>query len=76
MSTALVPLLQYHLPYNNAQLCCLDAFTMALIKVPSVNLTRSVNLTQIALVLNPTAKAASNYRRLQRWTCSLSNSSI
>lgn len=60
-STALLPLLQHHLPYNKARLRCLAAFIIALIKV------RSVNLTQLALALNPTAKADSNYRRLQRF---------
>ncbi|GAB5520984.1 MAG: hypothetical protein RhofKO_43230 [Rhodothermales bacterium] len=40
---------------------CLAAFIIALIKI------RSVNLTQLALTLNPNAKATSNYRRLQRF---------
>ncbi|MEM6647589.1 MAG: transposase [Bacteroidota bacterium] len=60
-STALLPILQQHLPYNKARLRCLAAFVIALIKL------RTVNLTQLALAINPNAKAASNYRRLQRF---------
>lgn len=60
-STALLPLLQHHLPYNKARLRCVAAFILALIKV------RSVNLAQVALTLNSSAKTASNFRRLQRF---------
>lgn len=60
-SSALLPFLQHHLPYNKARLRCLAAFVIALIKI------RSVNLTQLALTLNPNAKAPSNYRRIQRF---------
>jgi len=60
-STALRDVLQQHFDWHGARLSCCAAFVVALIKV------RTVNLTEVALALNPGALAASNYRRVQRF---------
>lgn len=60
-STALLGVLQEHFDWHRARLGCLAAFVVALVKV------RTVNLTEVALALNPGAKTASNYRRIQRF---------
>lgn len=63
-STALLGILQQHFDWHKARLACLAAFVVALVKV------RTVNLTEVALALNPGVKAASNYRRIQRFLAS------
>src|SRR6056297_2644530 len=60
-STALLDVLQAHLPIHRARARFVAAFVLALIRV------RSVDLTQVALALNAAAKPASNYRRIQRF---------
>lgn len=59
--TNLAALLQPHLRCNRARLYCFAAFILALIRL------RTVNLAQIACVLNPQRKSQTNYRRLQRF---------
>ena len=58
---ALINRLQPHLRWHRARLVCAAATILALIKL------RTVNLCQLALVLNPNAKTASNERRLRRF---------
>jgi len=60
-SNALIQRLQPHLQWHRARLVCAAATIMALIKL------RTVNLGQLALVLNPKAKVESNERRLRRF---------
>lgn len=60
-STALLDVLQAHLPIHRARARFVAAFVLALIRV------RSVDLTQVALALNAAAQPASNYRRIQRF---------
>lgn len=60
-SNALRAVLQDHFDWHSARLSCFAAFVVALVKV------RTVNLTEVALALNPAVKVASNYRRLQRF---------
>ena len=59
--TALINRLQPHLDWHRARLVCCAATILALIKL------RTVNLCQLALVLNPKAKTQSNERRLRRF---------
>jgi len=54
-------ILKVHLPWHGARLMFLAMFLQALFKV------RTVNLAEIATVLNPFAIDNSNYRRLQRF---------
>lgn len=58
--------LQDHIPWHKARLAFCASFLVALIK------TRTVNLTEVALALNPKAKASSNYRRIQRFLAAFS----
>ena len=60
-SNALIQRLQPYLPWHRARLVCAAATILALIKL------RTVNLCQLALVLNPNAKPESNERRLRRF---------
>jgi hypothetical protein len=59
--TKLITVLQPHLQWHRARLTCFAALTLAVIKM------RSVNLAQLAEVINPRCPHASNYRRLQRF---------
>jgi len=54
-------LLQSQFGWHKSRVNCMSLFMISLIKV------RTVNLTQIALAMNPHVCAASNYRRLQRF---------
>lgn len=58
---ALRTALRVHLPWHAQRLTLLARFILALVQV------RSVNLAQLAPVLSPRAKTASNYIRLQRF---------
>ena len=58
---ALCTALRVHLPWQAQRLTFLARFILALVQV------RSVNLAQLAPVLSPRAKSASNYIRLQRF---------
>lgn len=60
-SNALIARLQAHLPWHRARLACCASAILALIKL------RTVNLCQLALVLNPKVQPASNERRLRRF---------
>jgi hypothetical protein len=60
-TTALHQVLQPHIDWHKARLAFCASFIVALVKV------RTVNLTQVALALNPAAKPSSNYRRIQRF---------
>lgn len=53
--------LRGHLFWHEARIDFMARFLIALIQL------RTVNLTQLALALNPAAQVASNYRRLQRF---------
>ncbi len=59
--TTLMALLQPHLAWHRARLCCFAALVLALIRV------RSVCLATLAPVFNPTRSETTNYRRLQRF---------
>ncbi|NBC17648.1 MAG: IS4 family transposase [Bacteroidetes bacterium] len=59
--TDLETVLQEHLGWNRARIGFIVAFTMALIKVTTVN------LTNVANALSGTALKESNYRRIQRF---------
>ena len=61
---ALIQRLQPHLHWHRARLVCCAATILALIKL------RTVTLGELALVLNPKAKTASNERRLRRFLAS------
>lgn len=60
-STALQSVLQTYFDWHQARLSFCASFIVALVKV------RTVNLTEVALALNPAAKPTSNYRRIQRF---------
>lgn len=60
-NTDLEIVLQEHLGWNRARIRFIVAFTMALIKVTTVNLTKVAN------ALSGTALKESNYRRIQRF---------
>lgn len=60
-NTDLETVLQEHLGWNRARIGFIVAFTMALIKVTTVNLTKVAN------ALSGTALKESNYRRIQRF---------
>ncbi len=60
-STALQDVLQDHITWNKARLAFFASFIVALLKV------KTVNLTEVALALNPKALKESNYRRIQRF---------
>lgn len=60
-STALQAVLQNYFDWHKARLSFCASFVVALVKV------QTVNLTEVALALNPQVKAASNYRRIQRF---------
>jgi hypothetical protein len=60
-SNALQHILQEHIGWHKARRDLFACFILALLKM------RTVNLTQVALALNPKALAASNYRRIQRF---------
>lgn len=57
----LVGFLQQHLPWHKARLRFIALFTLALVKLTTLNLKK------IALTLNPQAQVDSNYRRIQRF---------
>lgn len=57
----LVELIRPQLGYHLARVNLIAAFVLALVRV------RTVNLTQIAVGLNPNVEHSSNYRRLQRF---------
>ena len=59
--TQLKDILSKNLPWHGARLNFLAMFLIALFKV------KTVNLSEIAIALNPKAKTGSNYRRLQRF---------
>lgn len=59
--TKLMTLLQPHLRWHRARLACFAALVLAIIKM------RSVNLAQLAPLINPRRAHATNYRRLQRF---------
>lgn len=59
--TNLMNLLQPHLHWHRARCFCFAALVLAVIRL------RSVNLAQIAHVLNPRRSTKTNYRRLQRF---------
>lgn len=60
-NTDLETVLQAHLGWNRARIRFIVAFTMALLKVTTVNLTKVAN------ALGGTALQGSNYRRIQRF---------
>ena len=57
----LLGFLQQHLPWHKARLRFIALFTLALVKLTTLNLKK------IALALNPEAQVDSNYRRIQRF---------
>lgn len=59
--TQLHSVLQEHLHWNRARITFIVAFTLALMKVTTVNLTKVAN------ALSGTARKQSNYRRIQRF---------
>ena len=59
--TKLMSMLQPHLKWHRARLACFAAIVLAVIRL------RSVNLAQLAHVVNPRRAHATNYRRLQRF---------
>ena len=59
--TKLESLLQTQFCWHKSRINLMSLFIVSLVKV------RTVNLTQIALSLNPLVSASSNYRRLQRF---------
>lgn len=59
--TKLMALLQPHLNWHRARLACFAALVLAVIRL------RSVNLAQLAHLINPKRAQATNYRRLQRF---------
>ncbi len=59
--TKLMTLLQPHLPWHRARLACFAALVLAVIRLASVN------LVQLAHVINPRRALKTNYRRLQRF---------
>lgn len=59
--TELTSVLQAHLPWHKARLTFFARFVLALLQLGTVNLTK------LALALNPRVRSASNYRRIQRF---------
>lgn len=59
--TKLITVLQPHLHWHRARLTCFAALILAVIKL------RTVNLAQLALLVNPRRSIETNYRRLQRF---------
>ena len=57
----MVELIRPHFGYHLARVNFMAAFVLALIRV------RTVNLTQVALGMNPEVEQSSNYRRIQRF---------
>lgn len=59
--TKLMTVLQPHLDWHRARLACFAALIVAVIKI------RTVNLAQLAPLINPRRAPGTNYRRLQRF---------
>lgn len=59
--TTLMALLQPHLHWHRARCFCFAALVVAVIRL------RTVNLAQLAQVINPRRSTPTNYRRLQRF---------